>query len=42
MANSQCQEATDKMAAATVGPAIEAVATTSELRAMPWPSWARG
>ena len=42
MANSQGQLATDKMPAATVGPAMEDVATTSELIAMPRPSMARG
>ena len=41
-ANSQGQLATDKMAAATEGPAMDAVATTSELTAMPRPSKARG
>ncbi len=42
MANSQCHEASDRMAAATDGPAMAAVATTSELMAMPRPSSARG
>ena len=42
MANSQGHDATDRMAAATDGPAMDAVATTSELMAMPWPSCARG
>ena len=37
-ANNQGQEAANKMAAAIVGPATEAVATTSELMAMPRPS----
>jgi len=42
MANSQCQDATDRMPAATDGPAMDAVATTSELIAMPRPSAALG
>ena len=42
MANSQGQLATDRMAAATEGPAMDEVATTSELMAMPRPSMARG
>lgn len=41
-ANSQGQLATDRIAAATEGPAMEAVATTSEFTAMPRPSRARG
>jgi hypothetical protein len=38
MAKSHGHEATDRMAAATDGPATEEVATTSELMAMPLPS----
>ena len=37
MANSHCQEATDRIAAATVGPAAEEQATISELMPMPRP-----
>jgi hypothetical protein len=42
MANSHGHEATDRIAAATDGPATEAVATTIELIAMPRPSWDEG
>ena len=38
MANNHGQEATDKIAAATDGPATDAVATIIELMAMPRPS----
>ena len=41
-ANSHGQDATDRMAAATVGPATDEVATTSELIAIPRPSCADG
>ena len=41
-AKSHGHDATDKMAAATDGPATAAVATTSELIAMPRPSLADG
>ena len=40
--NSAGHGATDRMAAATVGPATEALATVSELMATPRPSMARG
>ncbi len=42
MAKSHGHEATDRMAAATEGPATEDVATTIELMAMPRPSSAEG
>ena len=35
--NSQGQVATERIAAATVGPAAEATATTSATLATPWP-----
>lgn len=41
-ANSHGHEATERIAAATDGPATEALATTTELSAMPRPSCARG
>lgn len=41
-ANSHGHEPNDRIAAATEGPAIDEVATTSELMAMPRPRWARG
>ncbi|MDT4848790.1 hypothetical protein FQZ97_828910 [compost metagenome] len=42
MAKSHGHDATDKIAAATEGPATDEVATTSELMAMPRPSCAEG
>ena len=42
IANSQGQLATDRMAAATLGPIADAIATTRALRPMPRPSRRRG
>ena len=42
IANSQCQDATDRIAAATDGPDAEDVATTRAMKPMPRPSWERG
>ena len=39
MANNHCHEATDRMAAAIVGPAADDTATIKELMPMPRPRW---
>ncbi len=41
-ANSQCQEATDRMAAATLGPEAEETDTVTAVIAMPRPNCRRG
>ena len=40
--NSQCQEATDRIAAATLGLPAEQTATTTAMLPTPWPSRACG
>ena len=42
MAKSQCHDAIERIAAASVGPATEAMATTVALMPMPRPNWSRG